>query len=222
MHRVVGSTGVFATRSSGMVTAIANADAPMRKQPGFSDTPSHNDAVRAYFVRAGIPNDQILSVQDFEVVGAPMDGGKPVAGKVVARYSMVKRQVDGVPVPDSFAWAMLNKDMTVVEEQVYWPALSAAVAAKAKALTKRMEDPGERGSFKGKLPEHGEERGVAIRHSPGVWDHEFEEQAVFDVISNVRSMPSELHFDENAAAVAFGFERRSNAPDPMPTQQRTR
>jgi hypothetical protein len=54
--------------------------------------------------------------------------------RITAYYSVVERAVDGIPVPDSFAWARANSESRIVEEAVYWPALPRDVLAEAKTV----------------------------------------------------------------------------------------
>jgi hypothetical protein len=208
MHKVIGATGVFATRSSGLVTALANADAPARAKPTAGDAAAHNAAVRAYFVGAGIPEDQIDSVQDFEVVGAPASdkAGRPLQGTVAYRYSMIKRRIDGIPVPDSFAWAQVNADGVVVEEQVFWPDIPRSTVNRAKSFQAGVQQAADQAAYHAKLPPRRAALGVAIRHSPGEWDKGFEAKAVYDIVNDAKSLPATVHFDEQATPVAFAFE----------------
>jgi len=207
MHKIVGDQGVFATRISGMVTALTNADSAARKGTPIGDDASHNDAVRQYFVLAGLPEDQIESVQDFEVVSAPAAPGDPAPKRAVQfRYSMIKRQVQGISVPDSFAWARMNVDGTVVEEQVYWPMVPQSVVDAATAFSSHLADKATLASFEAQLVQYDSDKGVVIRHSPGEWDRAFVVGAYYDVRQK-GEFPAILHANEAGVIVTLPFER---------------
>jgi hypothetical protein len=94
MHKMIGDQGVFATRSTGMVTALTNADSTARKGTPIGDDASHNDAVRQYFVQAGLPADQIDSVEDREVVSVPASTGDASQVRTVQfRYSIITQKI---------------------------------------------------------------------------------------------------------------------------------
>ena len=181
MHKLVGTDGVFATRSSGLVTALSNGDSPEQAGTPIGNNAAHNDAVKAYFISAGLPENQISLVQDFEVVGAPVTPGEhgPIHGQVAYRYSMVKRQIQGIQVPDSFAWARMNADYVVVEEQIYWPSIPQTVLDDALAFSAALQGP-TGALFQAKLPIHQSQTGVVIRHSPGEWEQSFYAKRVFN------------------------------------------
>lgn len=210
MHKIVGDQGVFATRASGMVTAISNATADVRRRTPISDNPSHNTAVQQYFLAAGLPSDQIASVQDFEVVSAPASSPKNAAATrtVQFRYSMIKRQIQGIPVPDSFAWARMNDDGSVVEEKVYWPSIPQSVVLKAVAFSSHLADKANLTAFESALPAHKDTRGLAIHHSPGEWDGPFTADAYYDVIEDRASLPRVLHADPSGAVVTLRHEQK--------------
>lgn len=207
MHKVVGSEGVFATRASGMATALANSDSAARRGTPIGDNAAHNDAVRAYFVSAGLPADQIDAIQDFEVVSVPATSSDvaSVQRTVQFRRSMITRRVQGIPVPDSYAWARINSDGTVVEEQVYWPAIPSDTLGKALALAANLSDTSTSAALEARLPPHRKGKGLVIRHSPGEWDKEFFADAVYDVVQQ-GPMPAVLHANEAGVLTTLPFE----------------
>jgi hypothetical protein len=212
MHKIIGDQGVFATRASGMVTALTNANSAARQGTPIGDNASHNDAVRQYFVKAGLPADQIEAVQDFEVVSVPASSSEdvgPPQRTVQYRYSMIKRQIQGISVPDSFAWARMNIDGTVVEEQVYWPSIPQSVIDSALAFSSRLGDQATLTAFEAQLPahQHEKDKGVVIRHSPGEWDHAFVADVYYDVIQKRASLPAVLHANQAGVMTTLPFEQ---------------
>jgi hypothetical protein len=174
MHKVVGRQGVFATRPTGLTLALSNADAATRqKGPLAGGADAHDAAVRDYFVRAGLPLDQVAGVSPYAVVSVeganPANPAEGLTAPPTGRYyfSVISRQIDGIPVADSFAWARLDADGGVVLESVYWPAIPAAVVEQAKQA--RNAGAGPAG---GRL---------VIHHPPGEWDGAFDAVVSYDV-----------------------------------------
>jgi len=217
MHKVVGASGVFATRKTGLVTALANAEAPARKRGPIASAEAHDRAVRAYFVQAGVPADQIESVQQFEVVGAPTgpEGKADFHGTVEYRYSMLKRSIRGVSVPDSFAWARVNEDGDVVEEQVYWPAIPQSVVDVGLGLSLKLRDASVAEKLEAALPKHRKGAGLVIHHSPGEWEGPFVAVATYDALQDRESFRAVIHANEAGAAVTLPYEAES-AWGPLP------
>jgi hypothetical protein len=142
--KIIGSNGVFATdQVNGWVLATPNAGAPSTTRPPLPGAASdHNAKVLAYFVAAGIPQDQIGSVSTHTL----MRGGASAAGvrdpdQFEGFYSILNRAINGVVVSESTAWARFNTDGEVVEESVYWPPLPASVVQDATALAAKVADP---------------------------------------------------------------------------------
>ena len=124
---------------------------------------------------------------------------------VLYRYSMLKRSIRGILVPDSFAWARMNVDGTVVEEQVYWPPIPQSVIDAALEFSTRLKDKMTRSAFEGQLPPHREALDVVVRHSPGEWDGPFFVNAYFDILPR-QSFPAVLHVTQSGAIVKLPFE----------------
>ena len=66
--------------------------------------------------------------------------------------SVIARQVDGIFVDGSYAWAQFNANDQVVAESVWWPAISAATLNEAEALRTKMADKSQAGAYRSKLP----------------------------------------------------------------------
>lgn len=60
-------------------------------------------------------------------------------GEVRALYAVLTRQVEGIPVVDSVAWASMNTANEVLSEEVRWPAIPRHVVAEAHALAARAQ-----------------------------------------------------------------------------------
>ncbi len=168
MQRDVGSEGVFAfhltTKGS---KAVPNATSSAKQAPSFTGTgDEHAAAVKAYFVGAGLPVDQVARTDSQTVMsGGGTVGSGEESASVTAYVTSLIREVAGVSVPDSIAWARLNANQAAVEESVFWPALSSSVIADAQALVQIASDPAQLAAYRAKLPQGSGEGEVMIRHS---------------------------------------------------------
>ena len=70
----------------------------------------HNQAVRDYLVGAGLPENEIASVVAHPRMTQTYEpGGDPAQSlQLESCDSVISRQVGGIPVADSMAWARLN------------------------------------------------------------------------------------------------------------------
>lgn len=209
MQKVVGPWGVFATHSStGMVLALPNADAPSRAAPPFpGGSEAQNAAVKAYFLSAGLPADQIQGVRTMGLMTASGYGAseEPPAFHPVTSDSFISRQYAGIQVIDSYVWARMNDSSEVVTESVYWPEIPATVLNEANAFAKSLSDEVWKKAFLAKLPppRNGQ---LVIHHTPGTWNKAFSAAVSYDVPAG--SGGRMLHFDQNG--MAFGL------PDELP------
>jgi hypothetical protein len=195
-----------------MTLALSNDGAAVRSRaPLPGGAAAHNNAVRQYFVGAGLPVGQILAVEIFPVVGGGyqrLASGKMVASglETLLYYrSLIRRQVSGIPVPDSYAWARINQDGAVVAEGVYWPDIPSSAIASAIALSSVLSDASTRAAYMSLLPTRREGR-VVIRHSPGEWDKAFAAAGVYDAPDNRQTFLRDLHFDASGLRVDLPFE----------------
>lgn len=192
LEKLVGTDGVISTRPrTGLVVAMPNADSPSRRKGPLQGAEPHNAAVRSYFVGAGLPEDQIFGVEIYATMSAAGRGDDvdTSRGQLDHYYSVISRQVNGVRVLDSFAWARMSADGEVVSESVYWPALSKRVVAQAVALREILADESTKQALIAKLPQAVEapaEGHLFIRHTPGEWDGSFAAAASYDVGQNNR------------------------------------
>ena len=97
-----------------------------------------------YLMAFGIRACQISNVQVFGSGG----GGGPVGGPFTPAPShssiVLARAIDGIPVPESVAYATLNDQDESTRESVYWPAAptSNLVAGAEDAFADRLADHG--------------------------------------------------------------------------------
>lgn len=211
MHKFVGDQGVFATRPTGLSLGLTNATAAVRQHPGPlpGGASAHNQAVRDYFVNAGLPADQIGSVDIMPAmsVNADLVNNKQFDPKLEFYFSIIRRQVAGVPVRDSYAWARINLDGAVVDESVYWPQIPPSAIADAKDLTKTLADKVAATNFLSKLPPNKAGQ-LVIHHTPGEWTGAFEATATYDVPDDNPDFKATIHYNANGQRHIFAHEAK--------------
>jgi hypothetical protein len=220
-REIVGDEGVFSTRPTGLVLAISNADAPTRgKAPLAGGADAHDEQVRSYFVSAGLPADQILSVSPYAVVskmgrGSPDLATRAAEGppKLEYYFTTITRQIDGIKIADSFAWARLDADGTAVLESVYWPPIPAEVMRGARAAEARLRDTSFKATLLTKLPRDGQ---LVIHHAPGEWDGPLSATVSYDVAEEQGKVS---HFDLEGGHIELAYEAERAWGD-IPTASR--
>jgi len=180
----IGDQGTIAIRmSNGSAFGLANANTPSLQAGPYGKKPEeHDQFVKEYFIRSGIPADQIARMRTMTQLDAsgPISEGRKAKPSVAAYYSVLERGVDGIDVPDSFAWARVTADGKVVAEGVYWPAISGSVVTAARRFREQMSDKQRLAAFAARVRASNEGH-VVIRHSSAFVDSPFESFASFDV-----------------------------------------
>jgi hypothetical protein len=182
----VGDEGTLAIRlSNGSAFAIPNAHAEILGRAAYSDPERNEEFVRSYFVRLGIPAEQIGAVRTMTLLEAKgtSDEQKSAAPRIKAYYCVLERTVRGIPVPDSFAWARATADGKIAAEAVYWPALNANVIERVERMRAQVADPKQRDALQSRVAGALGAGSVEIRHSSAWVDSPFEAVASFDVVT---------------------------------------
>lgn len=219
---VRGPEGGFSTKvSNGLTMGLSSFDSQALKEPEmFKLAKDHNDHVLNYFVAAGLPKDQVGVVRATDMGSGDGLLSEEVATKDAlheAYYSVVTRQIEGIPVEESYAWARFNKKGQSVMEAVYWPALPASVVAEARALKAALEDPVKGGQIRGQLPQ-GMLR-VQIRHTPSSMDQTPVAMAIYNVLlTNEGGDGYARHFDKDLKEVRLPAEARPIAKGVGPSE----
>jgi hypothetical protein len=115
------------------------------------------EEVKMYLLGAGLPASQVGSIRysySFDT------SGETYVTAIVAR------QIDGIPAPDSSAFASLIGAQSV-SEGVYWPALSASVSEELSELKAIVDDPERLAGFQAKLPKGFVSGSIVIHHTCG-------------------------------------------------------
>jgi hypothetical protein len=215
--RTVGTEGVLGRRkSNGFVLAVPNGDAPsVRRPPLTKDGDEHNDRVLSYFLEAGLPKEQVKAVHASALMaaGGSATGVESGPDQLVAYTSSIGRALDGIPVPDSNAWARFNDLDEVVSEGSFWPSVPESVLAEAKALKSLMEDVSRADAYRAKLPTQNRDGRVVIRHSAPTFDAAPEYFAAYDVTERIA--PGAVvtrHFDGNGQEFRLPHEGAESLP----------
>lgn len=207
--KLVGDEGVFAiVVASGWAMGLPNSNAPSQSIGRNLSADDHNKAVLAYFEGAGLDPAQVEGVNAHANIHSGGLVGSPEAditvSPIAAGYtSCISRQIDGIPVVDSFAWAGFDDDDDVVEEGVYWPEIPDATVAGARALRDSLSDQVALSAFRAKVGDAGGRGRVVIRHAAGALGSTFEAVASFDVPDHGVSR----HFDPSGTEFKMISER---------------
>jgi hypothetical protein len=192
--KTVGDQGTLATNTANGSTFAAAApnSSGVRLPPFGGSYEDHDKFVKDYFVKLGLPAEQVGSVRAMtmlEAQGPSADVGRTIP-RITAYYSALQRTVEGVPVTDSFAWARVNSRGEVVQEGVYWPAIPSDVVQQVHQLRVLLADPQRLQLFKSRLAVSGGEGVIVIRHSSATVDDAFESLASYDVSLHASAVPS--------------------------------
>jgi hypothetical protein len=232
--REVGREATLAVNlKNGSAFGVPNANARSQHSGPYGASPeAHEASVRDYFVYLGLPAEQILRVRTLTQLEAHGRGDetRTVPLVLAAYYSVIDRGVQGIPVPDSFAWARVDTEGKVIAEGIYWPALSPAVVAGALKLRDAVADPQRQAALEAKIPLRIRDHGVAIRHSSAYVETPFEAFPSYDVAVLSQALPERgqlavaaqteapsrpngtmeiRHFDENGVELRLPQEQRS-------------
>jgi hypothetical protein len=222
LHKIVGKEGVFAVdERNGSSLGVPNGDAPALLRPPLTDDADvHNQRVLGYFKGAGLPPDQVSGVHvtaSMRGVAHSVDEPPEVAGAsggtLEGFQSVVERSIEGIPVPDSFAWARFNADDEVVWENVHWPPIPRSAINDAHALQAALGSEAFRDTLaKATGIADASKLKVAIHHSSFAVEGPVAVLASVDVIvGGVGSKPRAAHFDVGGREVRLPKEATSRA-----------
>ena len=185
--------------TNGSSMGVLNAKTP--RGDYILDEATQSQRVKAYFIEAGLPADQIHDVlATFEVGGggAMNDATPPKALKLQSINSILTRRVNGVPVMESVAWAKMTTSGAVDMEYVFWPPINMEVIDRAAAFARRMAEPAERATYLAKLPGQAfRDGGVVIHHTNPSVHWAPIAYVSYDATLDENGSSAMRHFDEN-------------------------
>ncbi len=222
LRRWRGSNGAWAVDpTNGWSMGILDASAPTG--PYILDEADEGQRVKAYFVKAGIPADQVRDVRaTFEIEGGgPLNDPKLQANvKLHSINSILRRSLQGVPVIESVAWAKMTTSGDVDMECVFWPAIDGNVVSRAVTFARQMSDRTAHDAYLAKLPgQVFQDGGVVIHHTDSSIHSVPTGYVSYDVTLSPEGYASMRHFDENGKEFRLPQEQvtaRPSRPKPSP------
>ena len=140
---------------------------------------------------------------------------KVSAAPVFEHYSsVISRAIGGIPVAESFAWAIINANGAVVEESVYWPDVAASAVSDARTLVATLADSIAGPAYRALLPKDLPSGNVVIHHTPCIGGIN-EARATYDVPDHgsVVGMGRTRHFDLQGKEVVLLAESTPVLPN---------
>jgi hypothetical protein len=225
LEKTVGAHGVFARHlQNNAVLAVSNADSPALALPPLSRVAAtHSARVVAYFKDAQIPADEISSTHVTTAMEGRSEGDRPMRAsdtRLLWYTTHLERQVAGIPIADSQAWAAFNSNDEVVAEGVHWPEIPESVVQKALELTAKLSDGNEKAKLKSKIraafPAVSEDSPgrILIRHTPPTYSGPVKSMAVFEV-SGKSPAPHVLDFDAEGQLTALPVDPVTPSEAPL-------
>jgi hypothetical protein len=187
LTRWTGANGVVGVFPNGSTLASLNGGAAEADVKDWTSThETLTEHVRAYFLSMGVAPCQSANTQTL--------GGS--AGVAIS----LNREVAGIPVIGSTAYAQFNEHDLSTSEGLYWPTVPASVVTAARAFAAQLTEPAGLASYKAKLPANAQGEGqVVVHHSPSTSTQAFAALTSYDVIAG----RSTLSFDANAAPLTL-------------------
>jgi len=205
-----GSLGAFALDPTNGWT-MAVLDNTTAIGPYVLDQAAHEEKVRSYFVSAGVPADEIASVKtNFMFSGSGGEGKPSTPPQLESLASVLTRQVSGIPVPESYAWAKMTTEGTVDMESVYWPPVDAATVTEAVGFAEEIKRPSVHAALLSNLPGPVHSEGGVVIHVTH-WSVHAKPSAVvtYDAIVDAWPQAPMRHFTADGTEFHLPHERRA-------------
>jgi hypothetical protein len=205
-YHIGSEGGVSINLRNGAFLAVPSAGAPCFASDWKGSAEEHSARVLDYFLKAGVPAEQIAGTHVLTEMGVDEGPGQLTSPKprLIAYSTHIDRQVAGVPVPNSRMWASFSADGLIRSEGAFWPTVPGAVVAAATALKAAVDREGL-DAFHRRLrsarSDIRETTGrVAILHSDAQSDGPVEFIAAYEVLSD-GPKPHSVFFDANQLEV---------------------
>jgi hypothetical protein len=210
LKRWRGSLGAFAVDPSNG-WSMALLDATSSTGPYITDEPTQRAAVKAYFIDAGLPADQIGNVLATYRHSGSVPRSTSTPPQIDDITSVLTRIVNGIRVPESYAGAKMTTSGDVDMESVFWPPLDVSIVNAASSFAASMSDAQFHATFVAKLPETVHtEIGVVIHHT-SLGSHSAPVAYVaYDAILDPSGSVALRHFDVNGAEFRLPQEATSS------------
>jgi hypothetical protein len=134
--------------------------------------------------------------------------------------SVISRDIDDIPVAESFAWASFNANGEVIEESVYWPTIPGSIVQEAKAFRDFVADPSTGPAFLSHMSAADVPGKVFIHHGAGdPWSPD-ETAVSYDVLRATGAGSAQTHhFDRQGVEFKLKYEsvaKKAQTPKPAP------
>ncbi|MBX3724482.1 MAG: hypothetical protein KF823_01015 [Xanthomonadales bacterium] len=219
-----GDNGTFAINpvSGAAVGTPARARLAAAETRGGTplDAARHSSLVRRYFTEIGVPDEQIGSIDDLTLLAEHGEVSSPIqpAPVVIGYVTALRREVDGIPVPDSVAWARLDSQGAVLAEGVHWPPIPRSAIDEARRLQNIAADPARLRAVMTDLPTDASPGMVVIRHTTAASYEQPIAVAAYVVTAEPqvshgretrRTASPDLYFDSSGKRVVLPSERET-------------
>jgi hypothetical protein len=210
-----GSLGAFTLDpNSGWTMGVIDGTTP--HGPYLVDEATHSATVKAYFINAGIPSNQVGGVYvDYGVRGgnALTDTTAASPTQLTSIISGLTRAIGGIRVAESFAWARVTTAGDVDMESVFWPPLDASIVSAAQSMAAKLSDPSAHASYLAALPGtvYGD-NGVVIHHTSSAISSAPVAYAAYDVVLDPSPSAGVRHFDASGHEFRLPQETLSLPP----------
>jgi hypothetical protein len=208
-----GSWAIDPTNSWSM--GILDAVSP--HGPYILDEAVHGERVKAYFIKAGLPADQIQDVRTtYEVRGGgPTREVISTPLKLHSINSILTRSVSGIRVVESVAWAKMTTSGDVDMESVFWPPIDKETINRAMSFKRRVSDTAGHAAYLAALPGPVyRDVGVVIHHTDPSVHAAPTSYVAYDATTSPEGYAAVRHFDENGNE--FRLPQEQPAPPPPP------
>lgn len=140
VRKLGDDSGLFVNGEFSTAKLFAKKGELTRPYNGSAD--EHGNAIKQVFLAAGLPDEQIASVDTGVTVRASASASDPesVTRELESYTTVIKRQVDGIPVTGSHAIGRMDHLGRVTLQTTYWPPIPRAVINDAVALRNRSDN----------------------------------------------------------------------------------
>jgi len=215
LRRWRGSSGAWAIDpTNGRSMGILDAGAP--HGPYILDEAVQGERVKAYFIKAGLPADQIQDVRaTYEVRGGgPTRNAVSTPLQLHSINSILIRTVSGIRVAESVAWAKMTMSGDVDMEYVFWPSIDQETINRAISFKRRLSDNVGHGNYLASLPGAVyRDVGVVIHHTDPSVHAAPTSYVSYDVTTSPEGYAAMRHFDENGNE--FRLPQEQSTPPPV-------
>jgi hypothetical protein len=169
-------------------------------------------------VALGLPVQQLGSIHANTLMrgGASAADGfarRELPPEIVGFATVVGRQIDGIAIAESIAWAEFDGNGKVAAETLYWPDIPLKAVEEARAFVQTMNNPTSATTYRALLPAGISATGqVVIHHAPHWAEGPAWTQVSYDSPSTTKGTTMR-HFGTNGSELRLEHEKSRFAGD---------